>query len=137
MSSEHPSTSTPGSAVRALSPERITGALAACLDLPARCAAMAAELVALRADVAAIAALLPPVLATVPDAARVMQVSPSTIRRAIRRGEIPIVRVGRSVRVDLTALRAVDAEHIARLARDTRTASGHARTSRHEGRVRG
>jgi excisionase family DNA binding protein len=40
-------------------------------------------------------------LATVSDAARRLGLSPRTIRRRIKGGEIPCVRVGRSVRVDL------------------------------------
>ena len=42
---------------------------------------------------------------TVPEAARELGVSTRTLRRRIKAGEMPVVRVGRAVRVDLAELR--------------------------------
>lgn len=42
---------------------------------------------------------------TVPEAARTLGVSARTVRRGIKAGSIPVVRVGRSVRVDLAEYR--------------------------------
>jgi excisionase family DNA binding protein len=47
---------------------------------------------------------------TVPEAARDLGISTRTLRRRIKAGEIPIVRVGRAVRVDLAELRRTQEE---------------------------
>jgi excisionase family DNA binding protein len=65
---------------------------------------------------AAIESRLAPILATVPEAARVLRVSPATVKRKIKTGELPTVMVGSQRRVDLAKLRGVDAEEIAQLA---------------------
>ncbi len=59
---------------------------------------------------------LPPALVPVREAAQALGVSEITIRRRISEGLIPTVRIGRSVRVDLAALRAPDPDEVARLA---------------------
>lgn len=41
----------------------------------------------------------------VTEAARILGVSARTLRRRIKAGEMPVVRVGRAVRVDLAELR--------------------------------
>lgn len=41
----------------------------------------------------------------VPEAARLLGVSTRTLRRRIKAHEVPVVRVGRAVRVDLAELR--------------------------------
>lgn len=71
---------------------------------------------------------LPPALASVPDTARVLGVSVSTVRRHIKNGALPVVRVGSAVRVDLTAC-VGDAEHrVDQLAREARRgANGRSR----------
>src|SRR4051812_6274035 len=67
-----------------------------------------------------IVALLPPTLVTPAEAAVALKVSPATMRRRIADGTIPSVRIGRSVRVDLAALRPVPRERIAELAQVAR-----------------
>ena len=42
---------------------------------------------------------------TIDEVARILQVSAQTVRRAIKAGEIPAVRIGRNLRVREVALR--------------------------------
>ncbi len=86
-------------------------------------AALAAELAPLRADISrlsgeveAMRRTLPPALVPVREAAQALGVSEVTIRRRIRDGNIPTVRIGRAVRVDLAALRSPDSAEVVRLA---------------------
>ena len=58
---------------------------------------------------------------TVPEAARELGVSTRTLRRKIKSGEVAVIRVGRSVRVDMAAVRQAP-EEVARLAVVTATA---------------
>jgi excisionase family DNA binding protein len=51
----------------------------------------------------------------IPEAARKLGVSVSTLRRRISAGEVPVVRLGRTVRVDMAAVKPAEAK-IARLA---------------------
>jgi excisionase family DNA binding protein len=74
----------------------------------------------LRVELAQVKAALPPKFGTVADAARVLGVSEQTIRRKAELGEIPSTRIGRSVRIDLSALRPIDATKIAELAIEAR-----------------
>jgi excisionase family DNA binding protein len=83
-------------------------------------APLVAELRELRAAVWAMSAALPPVLATTPEAAGRLGVSVSTVRRRIKDGSIPVRRIGRSVRVDLAALKPLSEDDVARLAREAR-----------------
>jgi excisionase family DNA binding protein len=73
---------------------------------------------ALAREIAAVVRL--PSLVPVADAARLLRVSLSTMRRRIRGGDIPVRRIGRSVRVDLAALRPLGDGEVARLARASR-----------------
>lgn len=54
----------------------------------------------------------------VPDAAAELGVSERTLRRQIKAGEVPVIRIGRAVRVDMAAVRPPPAKvaTIARLA---------------------
>lgn len=76
------------------------------LDLHQQVQALASEVRALRQA-------LPSQLVDVPTAATLAGVSEKTIRRRIRSGEIPSRRIGRSVRVDPTKLRALDTDEVA------------------------
>jgi excisionase family DNA binding protein len=59
-----------------------------------------------RAAVAAILAALPqPPLVTVEEAARLTGISVATMRRRIKDGAVPVVRRGRTVRIDPALLR--------------------------------
>ena len=83
-------------------------------------APLADEIRELRAEVAALRAVSPPRYGTVKDAARVLLCSEQTVRRKIDLGEIPSMRVGRAVRVDLAALKPLDPATVAELARAAR-----------------
>lgn len=89
---------------------------------------IAASLAPLRAEMARLAdevrelrRALPPLLVTQPEAAKRLGVSLSTIQRRVKAGELPCVKIGKSVRVDFAALRPLDADAVARLAREARS----------------
>jgi excisionase family DNA binding protein len=69
----------------------------------------------------ALSARLPPMLVPIPDAAEALGVSVSTIRRGIKSGDLPYRRLGRSVRIDLSACRGLDADDLSRMAREARS----------------
>ncbi len=83
-------------------------------------APLAEELRQTRAAVEALREALPPALLDVHAAAEQLGVSESTIRRQIREGVLPVRRVGRSVRVDVSAMKPISEEHVAALAREAR-----------------
>ena len=93
--------------------------LAAIAELPAEVRALRREVAELRAEVAAMRASLPArsPLKSATEAARHQGVSISTMRRWIRDGRVPTVRVGRVVRVDTSKLTLRDADDISRIAR--------------------
>jgi excisionase family DNA binding protein len=79
--------------------------------LEAKLAPVQTEVRRLLSEIEAIRRALPPALATVSEAAKALRLSESTVRRRIRDGSLPVQRVGRALRVDLTALNtATDAE---------------------------
>lgn len=84
--------------------------LAAILD---RLERIEGELVALRRAAG-------PRLVTVAEAAEALGVSTRTVARWIRAGEVPVRRIGRSVRVDLAALRPLGDADVAQLAHAAR-----------------
>jgi hypothetical protein len=75
-----------------------------------------AELRALRTSVDALKAASPSRLATVAELVRLGYGSPATVRRRIADGTYPAIRHGRSVRVDLAALKPPTPELVAKLA---------------------
>jgi len=70
---------------------------------------------------------LPPALVPLKDAARRMGVSEKTARRRVRAGEWPARRDGRKVLVDLSALRPMTEDEVARAAAELRDDSGRHR----------
>ncbi len=76
--------------------------LAALLQLPIEMQALRSDVMQLRATVEQLRRALPPVLLSVGDAANALGVSTVTVRRMIRAGRLAHVRIGRSVKVDLT-----------------------------------
>ncbi len=98
----------------------IAGALAALLEVPARLASLEAEVRSLREEVAALRRSSPPTAVTLPEAAQRLGVSVSTLRRRIRAGDLPVVRVGRAVRIDVAVLRHGDDAEVVRLAEAAR-----------------
>ena len=70
---------------------------------------------------------LPPALLPLKEAARRMGVSEKTARRRVRAGEWPARRDGRKVLVDLSALRPMTDDEVARAAAQLRDNSGRYR----------
>lgn len=91
--------------------------LAALADSPRLLGAVTQRLDDLGAKIDAIARRLPPALASAAEAARQMGVSVPTVRRRIRSGELPVVRRGGRVLVDLGAITTPNADQIAARAR--------------------
>lgn len=56
-----------------------------------------------------------PQLVTIAEAAKRLDVNPRTVRRRIAAGELPVIHVGRSVRIDIRALMP-EPDRVARLA---------------------
>ena len=77
---------------------------------------LAAEIRDLRATVEALRSASPSRLATVAELVRLGYGSPATVRRRIADGTYPCVRHGRSVRVDLAALKPIAPPTVAALA---------------------
>lgn len=100
--------------------ETLARLLVGLLDLPARLVALEAEVRGLREEVVHLRSSAPPLLVSPPEAAVRLGVSLSTVRRRIRAGEVPVTRIGRSVRVDLGALRPADDAEVVRLAEAAR-----------------
>ncbi len=98
----------------------IAGALAALLEVPSRLASLEGEVRSLREEVAALLRSSPPTAVTLAEAAMRLRVSVSTLHRRIRAGDLPVVRVGRAIRIDLAVLRHTDAAGVARLAEAAR-----------------
>ena len=95
---------------------------AALAEIPARIAAMERVVNDLRSDVEGIKAALPPLFKTIPEAAKIFQVSVPTIRRWVKGGVVPTVTVENTVRIDFSRLHGVDAKKIARMAAEARRA---------------
>jgi excisionase family DNA binding protein len=95
--------------------------LAAFLEMPAKLAALEAEVRALRGTIANLQQAVPPVLVTIGEAAKRLGVSVSTIRRQVYAGALPVVGVGRSVRIDLSKIRPVDDAKVIELAATARS----------------
>ncbi len=81
------------------------------------------ELAHLRAEVRALASrveqlrrTLPAQLVSMQEAAGHLDLSLSTVRRMVKRGDLPYRRLGRSVRVDLAALHPMTDGEVARAA---------------------
>jgi excisionase family DNA binding protein len=73
----------------------------------------------LQREIAALRAALPQQLLTLRQAARMLGVGYSTLRRWVKDGDVPCVRVGRTTRIDAAVVRARSREDIAALASRT------------------
>ena len=98
----------------------IFGALA---DIPARLAALERAEAENGAKLDALQAALPPKHLTITEAARTYGVSIPTMRRWVRRGVVPSLKVGKVIRVDVVKVRGLDAAEIARLAEEASASS--------------
>ncbi len=85
-------------------------------------APLVAEIRALRTAVEALRAASPSRLVTVGELVRLGYGSPASIRRRIANGTYPCIRHGRSLRVDLAALKPIDPVTVAALADAARRA---------------
>ena len=92
--------------------------------LSARLVPLHSDLRRVTAELAAMRQALPPTLLPLKEAARRMGVSEKTARRRVRAGEWPSRRDGRKVLVDLSALRPMSEEEVARAAAELRDDSG-------------
>jgi hypothetical protein len=88
----------------------------ALVEIPARLAALERAEAESAAKLEGVRDALPPALATIPEAATAFKVSVPTMRRWVKRGEVPTLKIKNTVRVDLSRLRGVDATEIARRA---------------------
>lgn len=100
-----------------IDPAKLSAALGALLEAPGRLAAMERRFDRLEGQLGAVAAALPPLLLPIPQAAAVFKVSVPTMRRWVRAGEVPTVRVGGTVRVDMSRIHGIDDLAVARAAR--------------------
>jgi excisionase family DNA binding protein len=84
-------------------------------------APLTAEIRGLRSEVEALRSAVPPSLVNIEQAAEKLGVSTQTVWRWCKRGEIKATRVGHRWMIDLTSLRARDADDIAAAARGARS----------------
>lgn len=90
-------------------------------DVPKRLALLERATVENTAKLESIRAALPPHHLTVSEAASALKVSIPTMRRWVRRGEVPTLKIGHTVRVDLSRLHGTDATTIAQRANAARS----------------
>lgn len=98
----------------------MASAIALLTELPETVADLRRDVAHLVAAVERVEKRLPSPLASVQQAAAMLGCSVPTIRRKVKAGEIPSVRVGRAVRVDLSKLRALTGAGVRDLARRAR-----------------
>jgi excisionase family DNA binding protein len=95
--------------------DALTATFAALTDVPAALADVARQLQDLTKAVRALEARLPPPLVSVRAAAKILDCSIATIRRKVAAGEVSYIRIGRTVRVDLSKLKTMDRYDVAEL----------------------
>jgi excisionase family DNA binding protein len=103
-----------------IDPATIAAVITAFAEIPVRVAGMERAVTELTAKVEALRAASPPLLVPIQEAATIFKVSVPTMRRWVKTGQVPVVRVANTVRVDLSRLHGVDAPDIARMAREAR-----------------
>lgn len=104
-------------------PHALAALFSALAEVPARLSALERVEAENAAKLEGVRAALPPALATIPEAAARFKVSVPTMRRWVKRGDVPTVRIGNTVRVDLSRLHGADARDVARLAAEARSPS--------------
>ena len=90
--------------------------LGAMREAPGRLAALERQTAAVAAGLEAVRAALPPTFATVTEAANALKVSVPTMRRWVKAGRVPTLKVGNTVRVDLSRMKGLDASEVGRRA---------------------
>ena len=104
--------------------DRVAAAVEALLDLPRRVAALETLHREMIAEIRAIRRALPPTLLPVEDAARVLHVSSGTVRRRVKDGTLPSVRLRGRVLIDVSRIQVTDAETVTALAVAARAPRG-------------
>jgi len=94
----------------------LEGQIRSILNLPDQVADLQKRLAEVHSLLSMIQMALPPVLVTIDDACRILKISPASARRYVASGRLPSVRIGRSVRIDLSKIRLATPEEIARRA---------------------
>lgn len=89
-------------------------------DIPARQAKLEQQADRILGEIASIERRLPPALVGVAEAARLCGVSVPTMRRWIKTGEVASIKIGGTLRVDVSRLRGSDTAQVMRLASDAR-----------------
>jgi hypothetical protein len=74
----------------------------------------------LTVELAELRKAIPAQMSTIEEYAEAQHISVSSVRRGIRKGDIPVRRIGRSVRIDLRALRPLSEDEVAVAARAAR-----------------
>jgi len=101
--------------------DQLTATISALLDAPRMLANLERRVADLTDAVRSMENRLPSLLVSAEHAAKVWGSSPASVRRWAAEGVIPVVRLGRSLRVDLSKVRGIDRDDIARLAREARS----------------
>jgi excisionase family DNA binding protein len=102
------------------SADSLATTLTALGSIPSAFAELQREVRALTHAVRKVDARLPPQLVSIREAASVLGCSTATVRRKLGNGELASVRLGHTVRVDLSKLVALDGKDIAALLADVR-----------------
>lgn len=97
----------------------------------AQLAPLRAELRQMTAEVQALRRALPPQLLTQAQAAEHLGLSLSTVRRRVKDGTLPSKRVGRSVRVDVSAMHSPTEGEVAARVLDIRGTLGRGKERAH------
>jgi excisionase family DNA binding protein len=100
--------------------EGLAALISALGEIPGSLAAVERRLRDLASAVNDLEARLPPQLVTVRDASKTLGCSVATIRRKVAQGELPSVRIGRTVRLDLSKVRALGGDDVAALLQQRR-----------------
>ena len=96
----------------------------ALIEIPQRISALEREQVQAKEKLDRLMTAMPPALATVPEAASAFKVSVPTMRRWVKRGDVPRVKIGNTMRVDLSRLHGVTSVEIAERASQNRAQLG-------------
>jgi excisionase family DNA binding protein len=104
-----------------MEPRDLVAVAAALAAMPEELKRAVGILSALNERVTRIEERLPPRLFTVEEAAEQLGRSVPSIRRDIRAGRLPVVKLGRSVRIDLAKMKSIDADDVARAAAAARS----------------
>ena len=100
--------------------QAVARAFLAMADIPARLIALEQRVSECTTKLDSLMAALPPKLVTITEAAAACEVSVPSMRRWVKRGDVPSLKVGHTVRVDLSRLRGKDASAVAMMAAEAR-----------------